>query len=150
MKIDKEIWKAIDKYPEVYETVTTVAQNQTVLLPKSKSRYFMPQLPLGYSYYETFNVLRLKEFEKKEIFFIRKKNFDKNNTPITVRIFLVYKVGEAGKEQIVDKTFWLHEIIYNDDIKTMKVMSNDRHADSLDKRSSNKLLSKKKKNKPAY
>jgi hypothetical protein len=128
-----------------YKTQTREAQNQQVVLPNSKSRYWLPTPSLYYQNPKkdtAFRQVNMRESETKQVLSFNKKDFDKQNSPILLRIFLMYRVGKEGKYRIVDKTFWLHQVAETKKIKTVKRLCDDKKAPPVDKNSFNKLIIK--------
>ncbi|TAE18612.1 MAG: hypothetical protein EAZ95_03800 [Bacteroidetes bacterium] len=128
-----------------YKTQTLEAQNQQVVLPNSKSRYWLPTPSL---YYQNprkdtaFRQVNMTESASNQLLSFNKKDFDKQNSPILLRIFLMYQVGKEGKYRTVDKTFWLHQVVDTKEINTVKKLCNDKKAPPIDKNSFNKLIIK--------
>jgi hypothetical protein len=49
------------------------------------------------------------------------------NSPMVVRFFLVYKVGNAGKERILDREFWVDKLVNAYSLNTVKMLYKDKN-----------------------
>ncbi len=110
-------------------TSTFVTQSQSVVLPQSSSRYMLPAFNLGFQkstkaspFLDTHT--RGKNGQTAHFKF---KRFDKKSSPMVVRFFLVYKVGNAGKERILDREFWVDEVVNAYSLNTVKMLYNDKN-----------------------
>jgi hypothetical protein len=101
VKRPKSKVRTIQKTPRKTQKLS-VAKSYESIFPHSTSLYFLPKIQLNFlpTSSQTFARTQVRGLGELQV-----KNFDKNNTPLKIRIFLTYQVGKAGKPQTTEREF---------------------------------------------